>query len=383
MDYRPHYERRGPQIYVHVEFGVSWSRKNVPKNHEMTYKSRNLRERPFPRQVPAPNTNYLAAIRAFEERQKRAQQGRHLHPNTHNHAHHNHHNHPNGHHQMQEYYQAGYLARGRDQRPVGHEQTRQTRAETGPSYERGRSAPPPIGENPWDVSVQQRQEVIQQSSRAAEYQQQPDQMKALPAEPSQYRLGEDGLPWSAWAYPEGYNPDSYPQDDEQEDEEEERMSAHAVPGTHRHETYATSPTMVSVFSPGPSLMEPHFDEPTPIPATTSAQATTKGRDLGALSAAMMTVDNGFENQWWYQGGRETVSASEPPQSPTQNRFSIGSLPEPADEDEVEDLNSFAVAVSHVSPLTGSPRSTFLSLTRTMSTRSEELWLSERGRMGTF
>jgi len=30
----------------------------------------------------------------------------------------------------------------------------------------------------------------------------------------------------------------------------------------------------------------------------------QARDLASLSSAMMTVDNGFEDQWWYQGARE-------------------------------------------------------------------------------
>ncbi|KAK0713789.1 hypothetical protein B0T26DRAFT_718360 [Lasiosphaeria miniovina] len=114
----------------------------------------------------------------------------------------------------------------------------------------------------------------------------------------------------------------------------------------------------------------------------------KGRDLGALSAAMMTVDNGFENQWWYQGGRETVEKDElAPQTPSLlNRFSTGSMPESPMQGRMEDMGSFAAATSHVSPLDGSmsPPSGFLSLHRSMSTRSEELWLSERGnRQSTF
>ncbi len=77
MEPPSHRQRRGPQIYVHVEFGVSWSSQHVPKNHEVTYKSRAIRERQpasFPRQIPAPNTNYLAAIHDFQQRKETRRQ---------------------------------------------------------------------------------------------------------------------------------------------------------------------------------------------------------------------------------------------------------------------------------------------------------------------
>ena len=51
--------------------------------------------------------------------------------------------------------------------------------------------------------------------------------------------------------------------------------------------------MVSTFSP---------DSTNPSPVCTARDLETgRARELGNLSAAMMTVDNGFETQWWYQG----------------------------------------------------------------------------------
>src|SRR5690348_16482588 len=91
-------ERWGSEIYVHLEFRVSWGKKNQPaKNHQVTYRSRGARQRSpvFPRQVPAPDTNYLAAIHNFDQRQSRIREVRQSYFN----------NNPNRHHQMQEYYQ--------------------------------------------------------------------------------------------------------------------------------------------------------------------------------------------------------------------------------------------------------------------------------------
>ena len=182
MNSPPASESRGPQIYVHVEFGVSWTRRPA-KKHEMTYVSRGLRERNtgFPRQVPAPNTNYLAAIHDFEQHQSRTGQLRRAQTD----------NDPQSHHQMQEYYQVGH----HDYLPPQEQQPRHPRGGSRHPHERGQSAPPPIGENPWDVNVSQ--DPAGGAEPSADSRPQPDPWKALPAEPSQFRLGEGGMPWSA------------------------------------------------------------------------------------------------------------------------------------------------------------------------------------------
>ncbi len=342
-------DRRGPQVYLHVEFGVSWSRK-PPKNHEVTYRSRGLRERTpnFPRQVPPPNTNYLAAIHTFEERQTRTRQSRHIpqpNPNLINH-------------QMQEYYQAP--RRQQHQPTAAVEQSRQPRSESRSSHERGHSAPPPLGENPWDENYPGGQD------STMSYQGQPDQWKALPAEPSQFRLGEGGQPWSAWSWPIEYHPEH----DEEPESARERQ--------RDNEPYATSATMVSVFSP----------EPTATPRRRRDEETGRARELGALSAAMMTVDNGFEQQWWNRGPRQSVGLVDDSAPSLQHPFS-SSLPDLS----ISDLNPFGddvydrsddrpsiAAATMVSPLSesdASPLPTFQSLHRSLSTRSEELFFHGR------
>ncbi|KAK5653528.1 hypothetical protein OQA88_8787 [Cercophora sp. LCS_1] len=357
---------RGPQIYVHVEFGVSWTKK-PPKNHEMTYRSRNMRERTphFPRQVPAPNTNYLAAIRDFDQRQTQTRtrsqtavaaaaaapaRGRnhteilHLRPDD-----------PRHYHQMQEYYRPPPPPY---QENVSQE-ARPTRADSRSSHERGHSAPPPIGDNPWDVNISRRQDSGGEPS--SNPRPPADHWKALPAEPSQFRLGEGGMPWSAWSWPLEYHPETPTRS------HEEMMSTRSGP-----EPYATSPTMVSTFSPETS---------------TSRQPTDErgiAREAAALGAAMMTVDNGFENQWWNQGRKEVVTTSilGATSGPLGGDLGMG-------DGSVEEMGWSAVAPSEgerhsrgdssiVSPLSASasPQPGFGTLHRSLSTRSEELFFLE-------
>ncbi|KAK0714356.1 hypothetical protein B0T21DRAFT_269633, partial [Apiosordaria backusii] len=362
----------GPEIYLHLEFRVAWSRKPQPvKNHQVTYRSRASRERapPFPRQVHAPNTNYLAAIHDFDQRQAIRRSlladGQQHRP----------------HHQMQEYYQEDARGRPQHQIPVIQEpeqdpDQRRSRAGSRSSHERGRSAPPPIGENPWDVSVSRSQ-----------------QTKALPPAPSQFRLGEGSDPWSTWSLPPGFDPTITLPDEPEE-------------ATQRPQDWvASNPNEVSTFSPepakattstryheeaGPVITSP-FNPEDDNPAS-QIPDTGRVRELEALSAAMMTVDNGFENQWWYQGQRaqvaedvtETRSLRSPrpgtPEHIQLHRWStepIGS-PETLSATMSGETPSLAQA-GFVSPMTeaASPALAFSTLQRTLSTRSEELWFAER------
>ncbi|KAK3313933.1 hypothetical protein B0H66DRAFT_607170 [Apodospora peruviana] len=387
-------ERRGPQVYLHVEFGLSWNSKQPPKNHEVTYRSRGMRERSpaFPRQVAAPNTNYLAAIHDFEQRQTNHRPAAPP-PARHTHI--------GPYHQMQEYYQVGHsMPHQRAREPPAPEQERPSRADSTSSRERGRSAPPPVGDNPWDVSVQQSQGGGRPSgvSAAVATQGAPDPWKALPAPPSKFRLGEDGMPWSSWSWPMGYDPDAYPRD------EEVNTSTHSLPATatvspEHTSPFEASPLSVSVYSPGGSRAPGRDVE------------TGRARELGALSAAMMTVDNGFENQWWNQGAREMVPSEEvaaaaPSMAATlfnRNRFSARSLGWAVAEtpaartpaqpsaltSAVDNSSPCFHVVDMISPLTeaatlASPPPTYQSfhglqpLQRSMSTRSEELWFTETG-----
>ncbi|KAK0750466.1 hypothetical protein B0T18DRAFT_366763 [Schizothecium vesticola] len=322
--------RYGPQVYLHVEFGVSWNRR-PPKSHEVTYRSRNLRERSphFPRQVPAPNTNYLAAIRDFDQ----ARRGRPARP-------------------MQEYYQIAHMPSPPQHEPGDRE--RLGRADSRGSHERGHSAPPPIGANPWDVSVLGRED----GAGAGPSSQPADHWKALPAEPSQFRLGEGGMPWSAWSWPLEYHHADTPSHAGDEAASARTMSTREE---MRGAEVAHGATMVSVFSPESAPVRPP-DE------------TGRARELAALSMAMMTVDNGFENQWWNQGQREVVRTEESAHANLRS-YSTWS---PGDAQLEERAASLGASI--VSPISVSDRSSipaFPPLQRSLSTRSEELFFETR------
>ncbi|KAL2115081.1 hypothetical protein VTJ04DRAFT_10744 [Mycothermus thermophilus] len=492
-------ERWGPEIYLHVEFRMSWGGKKnqqqQPKSHQLTYRSRALRDRApnFPRQVPAPNTNYLEAIHQFEQSQsrRRAAQAQ-LQPSSN----------PFRYHQLQEYYRPLPPPQPQQQQhhqiqPQHHQQVpiirepqpRQTRADARPgasaAHERGRSAPPPIGENPWDVTTPYlppaapappclpaaSQSDLSELARR----------KPLPAPPEKFRLGEGRQPWSTWSVPEGFDLSNFDyHDDDGEEEEVVRPAtagAAAAPASQRRRrrrgssssvveqgmvmglegslappprdhvdrnsaAFVTSPSMVSTFSPEPSAGAGRREVGGPAEAgqegeggtgtttTTRDLETGRARDLGALSAAMMTVDNGFEGQWWFRGGRESVldmklggttdsrrgdagqeeeeeeeEDDRPPMSATAGPMDEHTpmpvaLPVPEREERgrtddgllrpISGLGersggsggSGGLASGMVSPLTEDARSPELlpavpALTRSWSTRSEELWFRER------
>lgn len=183
-------------------------------------------------------------------------------------------------------------------------------------------------------------------------------MKPLPARPDQFRLGSDGLPWDAYDWPPGT---AYGEDE---------------PAEHSTPPFANNPTVVPLSPERAGRIE----DPEQV------------RELESLSTAMMTVDNGFENQWWYQGPREStewwarvepgsrrslpeamlVSAMDPTFSPfspfsTLDNFS-GTLP-PEDR-----ASSMHILVSPLSETSGSPAQSFRPLQRAFSTRSEELFI---------
>lgn len=346
QDERGHLSR--PQVYVQLQFGVSWNQRHIPSTHSLTYMSRNLRNSRdygnFPRQVAPANTNYLTAP------------GPHLPPYLQKPQP------PPGH--IEQHNSRDIRSRRR----TGHEHGRQhpramdethlqpaavrteraARSEIrAPSNERGNSAPPPVNDSPWDAEGPSSTLFPPPGRRPIS--EQPQVMKPLPAPPNQFRLGSDGLPWDAYAWP---------------------------PGTSSNE------------GEDPDRRSPFVNNPTVVPLESQRRAddTQRVEDLESLSTAMMTVDNGFENQWWYQGSRETtdwwarvepgsrrsmpeamlVSATEPTFSPFDD-FS-GIIPP-------EDKSSGAhMLVSPLSESTGSPAQSFMPLQRTLTTRSEELFI---------
>lgn len=210
--------------------------------------------------------------------------------------------------------------------------------------------------------------------------------KPLPAPPSQFRLGDGGQPWSTWSLPDGYDPDTHPKDEEEDYgtygtyDTYEDIPVISEPGDRNSTTYATNPTMVSTFSPDPTFVtEPTITISEEPSAPVRDVETGRAKELGALSAAMMTVDNGFETQWWNQGRRDTVfSSTEDPSTPDESpihRWSTGPMSSTASPVEAR------LPTGVVSPLTDaafSPAQVPASLLqRTLSTRSEELWFRER------
>ncbi|KAK1980964.1 hypothetical protein LZ30DRAFT_593676 [Colletotrichum cereale] len=327
---------RRPQIFVHFEFGVSFSPRHAPNQHSATYISRGFRDRAqqFPRQLPPLNTNFLS------EPIYQANQPTLSSP------------------PIREYYQP------RPQpMPPQYDSSRHPRQDSRltSSHERGSSAPPPWNDSPWDTeagalgsSVLPRQRPRPRNA--------PDYWKALPEVPSRFRLGEDELPWSASAWPGEYG---MPDDSEVDD-------------------YSSELSMkfrdVSLTDAAPDSRD--MDD------------TERRRELEALSAAMMTVDNGFENQWWYQGERQqtyplagglptvTTDAATPgtmesvPQTPVHqpscdSRDSMGWA---AGQDDPR--GSMVSATVYDPSALVSPLSEYASprIHRSMTTRSDELFL---------
>ncbi|TPX09584.1 uncharacterized protein E0L32_009185 [Thyridium curvatum] len=342
-----------PQIFVHVEFGVSWSPTHVPNSHGVTYRSRALRDRSpnFPRHIPPATTNYLAPS-TQEPRRHHHHQQRQQNPAHHQHqprsqpqaqypqqSHYQHHgashqvtqpsqSHQAGaHHQARqraqppppiytqeqfEYYQQvneyihyRQIQQQHQARPQQADGERRPSRESRGSHERGRSAPPPINESPWDVT-QNPAAFPAGSQGAVPHRPTPELWKTLPETPSRFRLGEEDLPWaSPWTFPMGYHPEADPDE------------AASAPGSVRGDRggsldgYFGSSHVAA--HPGPAVETPMYSENDP-------QQT---RELETLQAAMMTVDNGFEAQWWNQGERDkNVGASlglatPPPASPVR------------------------------------------------------------------
>jgi hypothetical protein len=364
-------QRLRPQVYVHFEFGMSLGPNRTPHHHEMTYRSRGLRERSpnFPRAVPAPSTNFLTPSAQHTQHtpnQTRAPQSYYYYGGP-----------PNPARQPEPIYYYGGPTRQPEH--AQNERPRRTSRDERPregSHERGSSAPPPFGDNPWDVNVLQAGDATFSPSPLTGTLRSPqpvDAWKALPEIPSRFRLGEDDMPWDAWSIPVGYDPDTHPQDEEagpssSTNDNCEPLSSGAA--------LATTPTDVSTFSIDPIGPPYQPDDPGRI------------KELAGLSSAMMTVDNGFEHQWWYQGGRESVVTGEAAGVVPQPRFSRNSLgwaiASTPDLRQAERHNS--VVASIASPSTNysgaftrpeTPDSFPQPLTRSLSTRSDELFF-DRG-----
>ncbi|OBR05229.1 hypothetical protein CH63R_11932 [Colletotrichum higginsianum IMI 349063] len=327
---------RRPQIFVHFEFGVSFSPKHAPNQHSVTYASRGFRDRAqhFPRQVPPPNTNYLTEP-AFQANQTTWSSP-----------------------PVQEYHQPPTQPM-----PPQHAPSRLSRQESrsSSSHERGSSAPPPWNDSPWDAETDAlgSSALPRQRPRA---QHAPDYWKALPEVPSRFRLGEDELPWSASSWPGEFG----------------------MPDDHEVDDYSSEV----------SLKFREVSTTKITPGSKDRDDPGRRQELEALSAAMMTVDNGFENQWWYQGERQqtiplagdlltstahgttTATAQAIPQTPMpppshDSRESMGWATDQGGSRDAMMSGTLYNPSVLVSPMSeyASPR-----IHRSMTTRSEELFL---------
>ncbi|KAH7029082.1 uncharacterized protein B0I36DRAFT_128191 [Microdochium trichocladiopsis] len=342
-----------PQVYVHLQFGVSWSPRHTPQTHGMTYMSKSLRNSSdFPRQVGQPvprlvtkqtrprdttTTHHYNKASAATARQHNVHQTR----------------------RPEEKRQSRPADAHRHQRKP--ESQRQPRGDTrGPSNDRGNSAPPASHNNPWVGIGDFMTPAVPPTQRSGRLQTTPPHVwKTLPATPSQFRLGADGQPWSSWAYPEGY-PTT---EDGQEITEELAV-------------FANNPTTVNLATEGGIERRPS-DDPARI------------QELEKLSLAMVTVDNGFENQWWYQGSRESTDRIGRGVDDTEIVYSPHS--DPGDNRLVSALEqdltgpdwsiaydktaaSVRMMVSPISENSMSPVGNFQPVQRSMTTRSEELFI---------
>lgn len=434
-----------PQVFVKVEFGVSWSSQHPPRRHELQYKSRALRERHpnFPRHVPAPTTNYLAAapIPPFEQHQEPQLYFQHT-PQDHPFSPLNQQRDPQPPQtsgaaclQSEPYQQE----RGRSRHveavpeppPLGpfppqeRGEAYADRPASSERHERGHSAPPPISENKWDVLQPETAaaHVSTGSSTACattQHRSASDVWKELPEVPSRFRLGEAGMPWEGtWTFPMGFEPflepDPYLRPPSSSHAASPRpQSSSRDPLQERSPPQSTDPQQPK--SPT-TVVVGAIQSPTSPPGSSVRRDDPALREeLEALASAMMTVDNGFENQWWNQGERRHLQAVVPPpatREQVQEQMALGWVgallpPQPASSDVGGGRNNDSsssrsnnnnnnnnnnnkrfsfesgpspesagcpppsnMVVSPVSSYSG-PVS---NLSRSMSTRSDELWFT--------
>ncbi|XEU95778.1 hypothetical protein FSHL1_001062 [Fusarium sambucinum] len=290
-----------PAIYVHLEMGLSLP-KIMSKDRHITYISKSMRDRAnqFPRQLPPANTNYLNSSSEYQagHQQMLTQTQPTQDQLQHQFAYHANNLAPNTYsrdpvstsvaqgqsyqpyrpqqvqHDIREYYAPDSTAQPPPQRDSlqPEEALRSSRSTRRGSHERGKSAPPPLNSSPWDIGPPHASG------------NEPYLWKALPATPSQFRLGEGDMPWDSWTFPAGLD------DNNEEDDHGERGD-----GRKRSREASLRATW------GPEFPI-EYSRPTQ-PVQVDDRARGKAKDIQSLASALMTVDNGFEDQWWYQGPR--------------------------------------------------------------------------------
>ncbi|KAH8179514.1 hypothetical protein LIA77_01033 [Sarocladium implicatum] len=288
-----------PGLYVRFEVGVSWPR-HMHKRRSISYTSGGLRDR-SQRALPpaAPDSTALQHHRPTEA-QLRSDQAylRHIY----NYASHNtnvseypdwqqpsflasnqytaaqpglapshHDTHVQGHH-FTPYRAACEPAT----LPLPHGDPPMRRSRSPSSHNsRGSSAPPPTHDRPWDDEPEPMASTAVPVRKAIPLARS-HMFKPLPATPNQFRLGDDLMPWTGSPDPAAYSA----VEDSRRGQAEGSLRSHGSPAKQF--------------------------------AKSSKDDQERGRtvEMQSLATALMTVDNGFEDQWWYQGPRMMTMAGD-------------------------------------------------------------------------
>ena len=360
-------QSRGPGVYVRLELGVSWSPRQGPKKHQLTYMSKAFQQGTRLIQTPT-GLHALTGIDSVarqqahhEHRLVHATQQYPPHAGTRSQDH-----------QTQQARQYNYFAyqypsttptyQAQDNaysnmfsRPIleggpsaydlaALQDGRCSRSHSGSSRERGRSAPAPaIDRNSWDAEPEPlgATALPQRTTR-------PEFWKAVPATPPIPIHPED----TTVSSPLSSNPDA-----STSLRDVSNSSGQRSQGRSRHVPQEA--------------------------ATRSADDRARGRavEIESLATALMTVDNGFEDQWWYQGTRWVNIAGElvSPVALREVELQSGNMGWAVAEGGVVPRDSLQIhassssAIDIVSPMSEfpSPAPSFV-LQRSLTTRSEEL-----------
>ncbi|GAW24775.1 hypothetical protein ANO14919_143690 [Xylariales sp. No.14919] len=325
-----------PQLFVQLTFGVSWSDRHMPRTHTLSYTSKHLKN--------ARNSGHFPRQESCHQHRRQDSLQRQYRGERHHHHHHHHRDNERP---------RGRANNSRPRHPGTLSPPRESRSDSRrTNNERGSSAPPAVHEDgPWgDDEGGPSATLFPRPSRTTRNT--PHVWKDLPTNPARFRLGEDGLPWSASAWP--FDADSNDEEDEP--------------------PFANLPTTLPLSPPN---NRPRSEDPQRV------------KELESLSTAMVTVDNGFENQWWNQGERESIAwfpsggaADEEedddedvrPLSTADAVLLSAAEPPPSGVDTYSPVSeSLRDLVSPLSDL--SPAFHFSSpLRRSNSTRSDELWM---------
>lgn len=138
--------------------------------------------------------------------------------------------------------------------------------------------------------------------------------------------------------------------------------------------WSPSPFPMDGVSESSSPLSLHADREIPAqPVDDQDQGRTM--EIQSLATALMTVDNGFEDQWWYQGTRlvniagDLISPAAVAERYAQcTQYAIGTVISP-----ISERGMGVETWQHFNHDEVSPSTTFSSpLRRTLTTRSEEL-----------